>query len=951
MPVPCLHVLPWDRPLARTAAIWLTGDWKGETPLDLAHWLVVVPTQQAGRRLRAALATQAAAYGQAVFPPQVVLPETLATLGAPADGQATRLEAQLAWMRVLRDLSFDEFSAVFPVEPPTRNFAWASRLATQLLRLQATLAEGGWRMADVPGVAAKAEGDFPEAERWRELALLEKRYDACLAVHGRRDPQAAKRAFAMDPILPAGITRLATIGVPDPLPLAIAILERHVERIPVDILVCGPTDEAAESLFDGWGRPLPEVWNDREVAPADFDERVHLCVDPAEQGARLAALARGYGAVDGKLAIGVADPEVLPPLTRALARAGVPAFNPEGQSRRQDRLYALLTSLAALAEEPSFEAAAILVRCPDVLAWLGTKANEGFLPAGLLAEMDELQARHLPSTIAAARVHATAFSLVGPVLAELESLHCRLVSDTFPENAAMILAEIFSKRRVEADEPLAESAGVWMEALREAGEALAVFGGDAFGPAERWQLALERFAENRRTEEKSMGALELLGWLELLWEDAPHLAVAGFNDGSVPEAVSGDVFLPEALRVRLGLKTNAARLARDAYLLAALGAFRTAGKGRLDLLLGKTSLAGEPRRPSRLLLRCPDEVLPGRVERLFRAVETAQPSPPWARAWRLRPRWAPPPTRVSVTALRDYLSCPFRFYLRHVLKMSRVDLAKAELDARDFGTLLHAALQQLGGHAALRDCADEAILGDFLLERFETEARARYGTELTLPLVVQFESARQRLRAAAAVEARERAEGWRTERVEWAFAFPLEGLEVRGKIDRIDRNVDGRVRVLDYKTSDSASEPMKTHLRAARPADGDGPAWRQWVDGSGKLRVWSDLQLPLYLRAVAAEWGDVVGCGYFNLPKAAGASAVAMWDDFSRETQGEAERCARGAAMAIAAGAFWPPVELDPRDDGDWAELFHQGAAESVEAPEDSGQRPEAGGRRSEEGA
>ena len=39
--------------------------------------------------------------------------------------------------------------------------------------------------------------------------------------------------------------------------------------------------------------------------------------------------------------------------------------------------------------------------------------------------------------------------------------------------------------------------------------------------------------------------------------------------------------------------------------------------------------------------------------------------------------------------------------------MEPVDLAKAELDARDFGTLLHAALQVMGGDEKLAPCADE----------------------------------------------------------------------------------------------------------------------------------------------------------------------------------------------------------------------------------------------------
>ncbi|MEJ1972991.1 MAG: hypothetical protein WDM96_11190 [Lacunisphaera sp.] len=137
-------------------------------------------------------------------------------------------------------------------------------------------------------------------------------------------------------------------------------------------------------------------------------------------------------------------------------------------------------------------------------------------------------------------------------------------------------------------------------------------------PGEWWELGLTQFATacasiRVRRERSTCSA----GW-SCCGEDAPHLVVAGLNDGRVPEAVTGDAFLPEALRVRLGLKTNEARFARDAYQLAALAASRPAGAGRLDLLVGKVSAAGDPLRPSRLLLLCADAELPKRVAALFR---------------------------------------------------------------------------------------------------------------------------------------------------------------------------------------------------------------------------------------------------------------------------------------------------------------------------------------------
>jgi len=198
--------------------------------------------------------------------------------------------------------------------------------------------------------------------------------------------------------------------------------------------------------------------------------------------------------------------------------------------------------------------------------------------------------------------------------------------------------------------------------------------------------------------------------------------------------------------------------------------------------------------------------------------------------------------------------------------------------------------------------------------------------------VVQFESARQRLRAAAEVEALARADGWRTLHLERKFEFPLGGLVVSGKIDRIDRHADGRVRVLDYKTGDTAAEPVAAHLRAVRSDELERPEWLRTVNEAGKARAWADLQLPLYRRAVAAEFGDAVACGYFNLPKAAAETGVAMWDGLARETQAAAERCAAGVVAAIAAGEFWPPRELAGRE-RDWdefAELFHGRADASI---------------------
>ena len=919
------HFLPWDGPLLPQAVAWLTREWSGAGPLDLARWLVVVPTRQAGRRLREALAERAAGRGSAVFPPRVVTPERLLTQSLPAH-TATRLESLLAWTEVLLNTDLEGFRAVVPRDPPERDFAWALRLAGELMRLQATLAEGGLLLADVE---RRGGDEFPETERWRQLGGLESLHGSRLAKRGRRDAQTARVTAAHGPAASGPFERVVLLGTPDPLPLALAVLAAHAATLPVEVVVYAPPSEAA--AFDGWGRPLAAEWARRESIVPDFARRVHLCADPAEQAERITAIVRASSAPETSIGLGVADPELLPLLENALTRAGVAVFNPEGRSRRHDGLYPLLAALAAWAEEPAWATVGVLLRCPDVLAWLRSRIGERFSSSVLLAETDALGAVHLPPHLAAARSHAAKYPTAAQALAELGRLRELLTEGTFPGNAAAALGEIFSERTFDAESPMARAAEAWMAGLRELGEVLKTGVGLARGEA--WQLALGVYAEEVTAEERPTGAVELPGWLEVLWDDAPHLLVAGCNDGRVPSAVTGDVYLPETLRERLGLKGNADRFACDAYLFAAIAAARSGGAGRLDVFLGKTSASGDPLRPSRLLLRCADAELPTRVAQLFGASATAvRPNPPWTRAWRLRPQMVAVPGRLPVTALRRWLACPFRFYLAHGLRMERVEPAPAELDARDFGTLLHASLQALGDEMALRECTAEEPLREFLLARFEQAARRRYGAEPTLPLVVQFEAARQRLRATAKEEARQRVGGWRTDRVEWKFEVALGGLTLSGKIDRVDRHRDGRVRVLDYKTGDRAQTPAEAHLRPVRPDDRELPPWRLGAFGGGKARAWADLQLPLYRRALVAEFGEAVECGYFNLPKAAGETAVALWTDFSRETQESAEACAAGVVAAVVAGEFWPPRERVGRDvdHDEFAELFHRGAAASI---------------------
>lgn len=917
--------LGWYAPLLPRAVTWLAGGWDGKGPLDLSRWLLVVPTRQAGRRLRASLAAHAAAHGQAVFAPRVVQPEALV---APSDHDvrvATPLQSTLAWTRLLLDVDLAELRAVFPVDPPQRSFDWALALAQKFLRLQSELAEAGRRLDDV---ADHAPADFAEQERWAQLGELGRRHAALLRRLGWEEPQAARLRVAVEPPALVDVDRIALIGVSDPLPLALTALAHHATRIPIEIVVAAPDSEAA--AFDGWGRPRVETWTRRDPPWENFARQVHLLPDAAAQAEWLATVAAGYERPDGTVAIAVADAEIAPLAENALTRRGLAGFNPAGEPHRGHGLYQLLAALADFGREPTFEHTVALARSPDVLAWLERELGPDGAPPVWLAQLDELRATHLPATLFAARRHATK-ATARRGLALLAELRDTWSAEDFAPGAEKLLARLFTGRRLDlgapGDRAFADAAQAWAEVVRECAAAAPAF--PQVRREEWWALALRRFGDTGRETDKPVGAVELQGWLELPFEDAPQVVVAGLNDGLVPDAVVGDAFLPDSLRTALGLKTNAARFARDAFLLHALVASRRAG-GRVDVLVGKVSAGGEPRRPSRLLLQGADEGLPERIAQLFRGLETRTALPAWDRAWRLRPRRVPPPSRVSVTAFRSYLACPFRFYLKHALKMEALDAAKRELDVFDFGRLCHKPLEKFAA-PEWRDCTDEHLLAAMLVEELDREAVATFGDAPSVPVVAQLESARQRLRGAARVQAAQRAAGWVVQAIEQKFELIIGGLQVRGQIDRIDQHADtGAWRVVDYKTSDNAKSPADAHLSS--PWD-SAPEWARLMIGA-REKQWIDLQLPLYLQALPTLRPEAKGlarCGYFNLPKAASATTLEEWTDYSPELHEHALTCAARVAEAVRAGVFWPPNEEIRPDDDEFAPLFHRGVAASVE--------------------
>lgn len=925
-PSPLRDFLGWDRSLLDSVSQWLL-----DLGVDLASTLVVVPTTNSGRRLRMALSS-GGANGGGVLAPHVLAPSSLFVV----DGVATRQESTWAWVRALQEINVEDFPHLLPnhVAGSTRGFRSALALARQMMTLRDQLADGDASFRD-------AGFHSIEKERWEELNVLESAMLQNLSKWKLRDAVLAKRDKAKAPDLPAGVKRIIVACVPDPTPLAERALKSFLSNgLPVTVLIHAPESEA--DSFDAWGKPCTEVWQRKQIPIPEWKEKLHV-VDSSTEAAELCVKITGNCKTESDdLALTLCDPTFSTALKKSFADAEWPLFDPEGQSLTGSGLVRLLRVVTELSRVPApFGALQEFVRLPG---------SELFLPKDVTRHhaaklVDALQLKHLPETVREAQ-GLTSKDEARSLIKELGEHFAKLQNDDILETLRAWLVYWLEA----TDDQMAGTAMAAEPRVAEALEAIERLKSfdESPKPTEVFEMISESLQSARASSTRDKTALDLQGWLEISYDPASHLILAGMHEECVPDGAVDDVFLPDSLKQELGLRDSAGRFARDAFLLQ--GALRSREKkGRVDAIVARFNDAGEARKPSRLLMRQRGVVLSGIVQHLFaESSSTSSKGGAWQRDWILdlpqvdNPYLDDPPRKISPSALDDYLNCPFRFYLKRILKMNRGEVGKLEMNAMDFGNLCHKVLEVFGRDTAIKDSVDAGEICDYLFSALDSEVIKTYGDSLSLPLMVQKEGARERLRAFAAKQAQERASGWSIVETELAVGrkghdleWQLSGHPLTMIVDRIDRHEDGiRWRIWDYKTSGKAIKPEAKHLKSWDEKE-NRPLLGELITPPRK-RVehrWAGLQLPIYAAFVQDHFktDELPEVGYINLPRAVGDVAFTAWDNFNPETLEHALTWAEAAIGQIKASEFNQAAVLSSqeREWDDFTELAPDGLAEA----------------------
>jgi hypothetical protein len=839
------------------------------------------------------------------------------------------LVQQLAWIEALRVSDPRRVQTIVPAVPAADDLlAWLS-LGEMLSRLHRELAAEDLDFPIVARRGAEIEG-FQEAPRWQALAEIQMQYLGTLDRLGLWDLQTA-RLVAIRNHECRTDDHIVLVGASDLNRSQRRMLDQVADR--VTALVFAPQKLA--DRFDEHGCICPAAWLNQEIPLAD--DQIVVADDPVDQADAVVRILAGFAPRYNteQIAIGVPDEQLVPYLRQRLQECDVPARHGAGKGVARSAPCRLLAAVADYVETAAFAAFAALVRHPSVHDWLAAKGLTG----DWLSRMDSYQARHLPPALdgpwqgddqdrkSVEQVHQAVESLCRELRGEPRPLAAW--AQPIVELAVTLFGNSPLDAETEPDRTLLAACGKIRDVLEEHRQ-IPVQLMPSLASANVLRFVLRQLDGETIPPPPDHGAIEMLGWLELPLDDAPALVVTGCNEGNVPASLNADLFLPNQLRRGLEIEDNDRRYSRDAYALSVLAASRE----HLRLVVGRRSADGDPLLPSRLLFAADDVTMARRVMAFFSAPASSggaialgklRAGQEQSRLEVPRPkRLAVPITSMRVTEFKDYLGCPYRYYLRHVLKLERLRDSAEELDGAVFGSLAHEVLSTLGKDARVAAGTADVIAG-YLNAQLDAAVLQHFGKTPLPSILVQVEQLRRRLAALARWQADWAAQGWSIEHVEVGpavgKAFLLvdgQPMFLRGRIDRIDlQEATGKRMIFDYKSSDTAASPETAHRK--------------------KSGQWIDLQLPLYRQLVAGLGIEgEVELAYVNLPKDVSrvGHIPAKW---TPEDLAAADQAAAEVVRRVRAEEFWPPANPPPAFSEDFAAICQDGRFGAVSVDDDEG--------------
>ncbi len=796
----------------------------------MSQAVVGLPTSRACRRLLELIVEIAEAEHIVLTPPVITtigqIPEYLYRRLHPV---ASDLMQRLAWTTALAKLGRDELRLIgCPVSDQVNwsDLFYTSRVIAELHR---ELAGNMYSFRDALEIASE-NPQFRDHERWEVLHRLQMSYFQIMRELGVWDIQTARR-LAVEKQECGTEYAICILGSVDLNRTMQRMLDQVGSRVTL-LVVC---DSTTRQGFDDWGCLVPDFWE--SLAIPITDDQLRVGVRPHDQAQIVVDF---LGRLNGKfsasqISVAAPDDELIPFLARTIDAAGVMIHDSTGETISAAAPVRLLSLAARYLEYERYVDFANLLRHETVFARL----SEGLQETDWLARLERDVSRLCPMKI------ELAFSKGSSHLERIANQLAKLFGDSASLRSRKCLTEwslvwrdvlqrCFTGEVVDRENPQAKHVARSMSYLNDAlaeMEALPETIDAKCSAIESLQVVLEHLRDRQVFSDRPINTIELMGWLDLIWDDAPVAVVTSFNERTIPQSRNFHPFLPNGLRNRLGLIDNRLRFVLDKFRLFMLGRSRA----QLLLVAGRRDVQNNPLLPSRLLFNRDAAANARRLLKIIHHAESPLHHVDQASLPRQQQFVIPSLTplkelkQISVTDFDVYLTCPYRFYLARILRLESFEDQVEQMDHAIIGTLAHRVLEAFG-NSDLKDSTDPRHIRKFLQEELKTRFQREFSHE-TLPIVeIQLANLEMRLDMFSEQQANRRKAGWiieENEKPDLDKQFDVDGdpVLIKGRIDRIDRNeTSNRLAIIDFKTSIRHS--TKTQI--------------------DKHGVWRSLQLPLY---------------------------------------------------------------------------------------------------------
>ncbi len=325
---------------------------------------------------------------------------------------------------------------------------------------------------------------------------------------------------------------------------------------------------------------------------------------------------------------------------------------------------------------------------------------------------------------------------------------------------------------------------------------------------------------------ESNNGLQIMGFLETRMLDFENLIILSVNEGMLPASASNKSFIPFGLRKAFKMPHFTEQDSIYAYHF-----YRLLQRAKNVSLIYNTELtvdgSGEK---SRYILQLAHRI---KIEQLPITLNESTVSIPLStEALQLREIKVTKTESIlkeleyllfersnerpiSPTLVLDYIECPLRFYLKRIKKLRKGDDATNEIDAREFGNIVHHTLQHLyepfvGKILSKKDILElkKTKLAPQIDKEFETELELktisgkndyqRYIIKNTLERLLDKDAAQ----APLSIKGLELT----LSKESFSLLLPINGshIQLGGIIDRLDEiEIEGTTsltRIIDYKT-------------------------------------------------------------------------------------------------------------------------------------------------------